>query len=177
MATLTRLARKYKVHELLQRRASFFQDVPLVDSYPFFRLYLMEWYPFFSMYLWWIHTLFSWCTSDGVYAPCIYLHARWELLGDSGLLLSLRDIFWALTPLFVDFEACSATLRNPREMKVQSAAHSKGRCFRQPVCVLQWWSPHRRQTSSSSHSSAGWGTPCGCQHTNTLLQLWVTLNR
>ena len=25
------------------------------------------------------------CTSGGVYAPCIYSHARWVTVGDSGL--------------------------------------------------------------------------------------------
>ena len=45
-------------------------DVPLVEF-----MYLV-----FTVYLWWsLCTLYLHCTSGGVYVPCIYMHARWEL--------------------------------------------------------------------------------------------------
>ena len=36
-----------------------------------------------------------WCTSGGVYVPCIYTHARWEL-PKANLVFGVVLVFWAL---------------------------------------------------------------------------------
>ena len=88
------------------------------------------------------------CNPGGVYVPCIYMHARWVTVGDSGLCCTCAMYFrrW-LTPLFVDFEILTCERERERGLCDLSACGVCGLCVwfvcvcvcaRVHVCIVIW---------------------------------------